>query len=238
MTTIVSGSGASSLSWPDARTKLRGDLWRPGTTGIPDDVCDRALHAALRRLESERRWMWLENLNAALTVTVDGSSFAAPSSANSISSLAYLSGTTGYDILTPMPVARVREAAKGTFVGYPTFYALFNGTIYLDTKIKAGSQFELVFKARTPDSITAAIQNPPAALGDKQSAVLALACADVALGFLKNADEAGRHQARYERLLDILMDEEDEARADVGGSGILPDMTLHNAAWGYAERRR
>jgi hypothetical protein len=52
--------GVSTLSWSAARDKVRGDLWRKGTTAIPDDVVDRALHASILDIESRRKWQWLE----------------------------------------------------------------------------------------------------------------------------------------------------------------------------------
>lgn len=177
--------------------------------------------------------MWLEQIPATLTAVADGPTIQVPASLNSVSSLAYLSGTTGYDILPPAPIAQVRMDAAGTYVGYPTSYALLNGVIYFDCNVRAGSQFDLIYKARTPDSITATIADPPITLGDKQQAVLACACADIALGFLKDEANASRHEARYQQFLQILMDEEDESRGDVHGEGIVPDTSLHFAAFGY-----
>lgn len=177
--------------------------------------------------------MWLEQVPLTITATVAGPSIPAPASLQSISSIAYLSGTTGYDLLVPAPIAQVRMDAAGTYIGYPGNYALLNSVIYLDCNIAVGARFDLIYKARTPDSIAATVADPPATLGDKQAAILACACADIALGYLKNADEAGRHEARFQQFLQILMDEEDEKRGDVHGEGIVPDTALYFAAFGY-----
>ncbi len=199
---------------------------------MPDDVCDRALHAALRRLEAERRWLWLQNVNATLTADVAGSVIDLPATIQSVNSLAYLTGTTGYDVLTAQPLASVRQAARSTVTGYPDAYCFTPGKLYLDNAVAAASSFEIAFSARTVDDIAATVAAPPATLSLKQNAVLAAACADAALGYLKNEAEAARQEARYTRFLDTLMDEEDEARTDEWGGGIVPDTELRVAAFG------
>lgn len=177
--------------------------------------------------------MWLEQVPLTITASVSAAQITAPTSLQSISSIAYTSGTTGYDPLTPAPLVQVRMDAAGNYIGYPDTYALSNGIIYLNCKIAVGATFDLVYKARTPDSISSTVADPPATLGDKQAAVIACACADISLGYLKNTEQASRHEARFQQFLEILMDEEDEARSDKQGEGIVPDTSLHFAAFGY-----
>lgn len=230
--TIIYGDGASSLSWADACTKMRGDLWRPGSSGIPDDVCDRALHAALRKLESERRWKWLEAINATLTMDAAGASIVAPSDLGRVASIAYLSGPAAYDLLTVESPQVVRASAVGTYSGAPSFYATGQGNIYFDCNVAAGAQFELIYDGRTPDSIDIAKSNPPYVLTLQQNPILALACADVAMGYLKNEDEAARQMQRYSSMLETLFNEDDDARDDEFGGAVVPDTALYDAAYG------
>lgn len=230
--TIVVGSGFLPVSWEVARNKVRGDLWRPGPQGVPDDQVDRALHAALRKLESERRWLWLQNIPATITATAQGAELPRPADSGVVNAIAYLSGSTGYDLLTATTLQAVRSASRGTYVGSPSAYSLAEDRIHLDCRVAVGATFEISYRARTPLRIEAAIQAPPVTLSLHTAAVVALACAQVALTYLKNEAEAARHQAAYRDMLDTLFSVEDDARADEHGGFIAPDNSLHIAAYG------
>ena len=106
----------------------------------------------------------------------------------------------------------------------------------LDTAVAVGSVFELIYKSRTPDLIEQAIATPPVTLWLRQTAVIAAACAEVALGYLKNDAEYGRQERRYQMQISILTDEEDEARTDEFGAGIIPDTEMRVAAFGREAR--
>ncbi len=200
---------------------------------MPDDVCDRAIHAALRRIESERSWTWLENITSSLVADTQGSDIAVPAQCGAIWSLAYLSGTTGYDRLKNAPLPNVRELQQGAFVGYPSAYNFSNGRVYLDCAVPEGATFELIWKSRTPRNVADAVTDPPITLSLERNAVIAYACYDVALSFLKNEAEAARQNARFQQLLQTMMDEEDEARADSTGGCVVPDQSYHVAAYGF-----
>jgi hypothetical protein len=231
--TIVFGPSVAETSWAAARDMVREDLWRRTTSALPDDQVDRGLHTALLELESERRWLWLENLQGALEMGVDAETVALPASVKSVSSIAYLSGTTGYDILIQKPLPMVRQVARGSQNGFPTFYAISNQQLYFDCSVAQGGQFELIFKSACPRYIEQAIATPPITLTLQGPAVIARACAHIALTYLKNEEEAARQQAAYDRILDRLFNEEDEARTDSAGGGcIQPDDSLHRAAFG------
>lgn len=225
-----------AITWQQARDKVRQDLWRPGTSGIPDDVVDRALHAALRELEAERRWLWLENISSTLSATVAGSILDVPAHFGAVSSLAYLSGTTGYDILLPYALAFVRESARGTTTSYPSGYALHNDKLYLDTNVKVGDDFEIVFTSQTSPDIAATIADPPATLNLEQDAIIAAAAASVALSYLKNEADASRQDTKYQRRLSMLIDIEDRARGDEHGGCVVPDSAYRDSAFGYGGR--
>lgn len=231
--TIVFGPSAAETSWDEARIKVREDLWRRTTSALPDDQVDRALHTALLELEAERRWLWLENLTGALTMAVDADNVALPASVKSVSSIAYLSGTVGYDTLKQLPIARVRELSRGSANGFPTWYAITNQQLYFDCSVAQGGEFELIFSAACPRYIDLAIDTPPITLTLQEPAIIALAASHVALTYLKNGDEAARQRAAYDRILDRLFNEEDQARSDIYGGGcIQPDDALHLAAYG------
>jgi hypothetical protein len=222
-----------TITWQQARDKVRQDLWRPGTSGVPDDVVDRALHAALRELETQRRWLWLQNLTSTLTVATAGSTVDVPTHFGNVTSIAYLSGTNGYDILHPYPLAHVRDAATGTATGYPCAYALHDEKFYFDTQLKVGDEFELVFSSETSTDIAATIATPPVTLDLEQDTVIAAACAAIAIGYLRDEASAARFEAKYNRRLEMLMDIEDRKRADEHGGNIIPDTAYHVAANGY-----
>ncbi|MCH2238901.1 MAG: hypothetical protein A2792_01045 [Sphingomonadales bacterium RIFCSPHIGHO2_01_FULL_65_20] len=234
---IIYGEGADTLSWTQARDKVRSDLWRPGISGVPDDVADRALHAGLRRLETERKWLWLQAVQATLTAETQTDVLDAPADCASISSLAYLNGDIGFDPVRAASLEYTRQEARGGQLGYPTYHAFVAATppkIYLDAFVIAGSQFHLIYQAKTPDSIAACIATPPFTLTHRQEAVIAAACRHVALSYLKNTEEAVRQEAAYQTMLEIYEAEEDQARSDDYGPGIEPDMTYYDAARGRA----
>lgn len=225
------GSIASTVSWEDARARVRTDLWRTAGS-LSDDSVDRGIHAALRKLESERRWHWLENIDAQLTVENDGAFIPRPVSLRSIASLAYAAAPRGYTRLDAKPLSHVRAMAQNAGFGSPSDYCLAQDGIYLDCPVRTGATFDLIFKGGTPIDLASAMMDPPITLTIQMEPVIAFACAHIALVRLKNESEAQRHSLAYEALLQTLFDEEDEVRIDQSGGGIVPDNTLHRAAYG------
>ena len=227
MTIILGSAGGSSVSWTDVRAKVRGDLWRPGN-GVSDDVVNRALHAALLEIEAERRWLWNENVQAALTVDVGGNTAFLSAAVGAITALSYTS-QGAQDPLTPLPLVNVRELARSSS-GSPTFYALgADGLLYFDTTVPAGATFELIFSAQCPEQLGDAVDVFSITMNKHQQAVIALASSYVALTFLKNEQEAARQRSGYERHLDRMMNAEDQKR---GGGFIQPDNDYFIAAHG------
>ncbi len=220
------------LTWTEARAKVRGDLWRTGTQGIPDDVCDRALHASLLDLESQRRFLWLEDVILTVAMAAADDKLA-QQGISSISSIAYLSSPSGYDVLDLVPLQIVRTKARGSAPGAPSCYAFSNGTVYFDTQVPIGGQFELVAHVRTPKDLDAAVAAASnETLAREQQAVLSRACFYVAGTYLKDSENAARHEGAWERHLLRILDEEDEARGSVNGGLIVPDTAYRDAAFG------
>lgn len=223
-----------ALTWDQARGKVRGDLWRPGTTGIPDDVCDRALHAALQEIEQARRFLWLENIAQTVAAATDTAVIPAPPALRSISSIAQIRDDGSMDdALSVLSLARVRIMASETpSNSYPSNYALSGGSIYLDGEVPTGTMFEVIGIAGTPDDLPTAVAAGPAnpTLQLYQSLVIAGACRDVALTYLKNDAEAVRQGAAFDRRLERLTDREDEQRGDNYGGCIVPDTGYQDMA--------
>ena len=229
------------LTWSDARTKVRGDLWR-SATGIPNDVCDRGLHDALLELEAERRWLWLEGVTLSGAFAAAASQFTAPVDLRSITSMMFLrDGVNATDVLTPLPLGRVRfnQNFDGLQSTWPTAYALSLGTtgtgntIYLDSLAPAGAKFELVYTAKTPDLLEDAIAAPTnVTLQKHQTAVISNACHYIALNYLRNQEEAVRQRAGYSLRLARLIEVEDEARADAYGGCAIPYTDYQDMAYG------
>lgn len=224
------------VTWSDARGKVRGDLWR-SSSGVPDDVCDRGLHSAIIELEAERRWLWLEDLNDSSAVEAETDEVAAPATLSSIQSLCYRRGA-GQTLDPPLDritLGQLRVMSSGPrTMGAPSAYALSEGTFYFDCLLPIGSSLELVYTARTPEDLAAAVAagDTNRTLQKAQSAVIAGACAYVALTYLKNEAEADRQQKAFDKHLERLCDQEDEARGDLTGGLIQPDTSYHDEARG------
>lgn len=220
-----------TITWSGARDKVRGDLWRPGTSGVPDDVCDRSLHAALLDLESRRRWLWLENIFHTVTLPMATAIVDLPVDLRSVTSFALTEpGGRIWPSLGVYPIGRIRELSSIGRQGNPLLFALSNGDAYLDCAAPAGSSFDLVYTARTPQLLeTAVAAASNLTLSLQQAIVIAGAAARVALTYLKNEAEAARQQVVFDRGVDRLMDEEDDARS---GGSIIPDTDLAVMAWG------
>lgn len=215
-----------ALTWTDARSKVRGDLWRPGVSGVPDDVCDRALHASLLELEQERRFLFLENIRRTVALTEAAAVFDAPVDFRSIASIAQVQPDgKRLDALTSLPLPRVLILASSEPANaWPSNYAFNGGRIYLDGTVPAGTQFELVGIVSTPEDLdvaVAAVAN--LTLGLHQTTVIAGACAHVAATYLKNEAEEIRQRRVFDRGVERICDRDDEARADNYGPGIIPD---------------
>lgn len=231
--TIVFGPSLAETSWEDARERVREALWRRSSSALPDNLVDDAIHTALLAIEAERRWLWLENLTGAIEMPVDADNLALPLSVKSVSSLAHLSGTQSYDVLLQRPLHYVRQLSRGSIAGAPTFFAISDQQVYFDCNVPAGDRFELVFTSSCPRFVDQAIVTPPVTLTLQRPAVIALAAEHLSLTYLKNADEAARQRAAYERILERLFNEEDQRRVDtLDGGSIIPDDSFHRAAFG------
>lgn len=213
--------GPTGISWEEARSKVRGDLWRPGNS-LPDDIVDRALHASMLELEGEASWVWLENLVVVATTEERAAYIDLPGSVGRVTAIAYRSD----DMLDPLvaaPLATVR-AESGTCTGAPSRYAYSDNRVWFDSIVEPSTEFELIVSASTPEELTDAITAPPFTLQRQQQAVIANACHYVALTFMKNEQEAARQRGAYDRVLERLHNVEAQRR----GGMVQPDT------WGYA----
>jgi hypothetical protein len=213
--------GPDGLSWDDARAKVRGDLWRPGNS-LPDDVVNRALHASVLELEAECNWLWLENLTTLVTLEGDASFYDIPPTVSRVIALTIVEPVYS-EPLDQRPLSVVRIEAD-RIIGDPSCFAFGNARLWFDTTVAAGTKFEMVFSAATPEELEQALLSPCFTLQRQQQAVIANACAYVALTFMKNADEAGRQSAAYDRVLQRLHNTEAQQRggmiqADTWGMG-------------------
>lgn len=213
--------GPDRLSWEGARAKVRGDLWRPGNS-LPDDVVDRALHASVLDLEGECKWLWLEELTAIVSLDADAEFIDLPPTIGRVSSVSVRRGEYP-DLLDEATLTQVR-ATVSSDIGYPARWAMANGRIALDSRASAGTVFELIVTSQTPEVLEDALASPAVTLQLQQQAVIANACHHVALGFMKNAEEAARQRAIYDRIVERLLNVE----AEKHGGMIQPDT------WGNA----
>lgn len=221
-----------AITWSDARTKVRGDLWK-SASGVPDDVVDRALHSSLREIESKRNWLWLENITVSDALAVDSAIIALPSDMRSIRTLSFKRAGAVYmdPPLTRIELDVARTLATGVSIGWPSGYAYSQGNAYLDCVAEAGSIFELVYTSRTPERLEDAIAAAYIPTLDlHQDLAIAGAAARVALSFLRDETNAGRQQAKFDRAIDILVDIEDDQRADLTGPRIQPDTSYQDMA--------
>lgn len=224
-----------ALTWAQARDKVRGDLWRPGPTGVPDDVCDRALHASLLEIEGARRFSWLEDCRRTVALVAATSSFAFPTDLRSLGSLSLVRQDGKVEPpLERVTVERAKYSAAQTLsTGLPTAYALADGTIWLDAKADIGQAFDIVGFFATPDDLDAAIAAGAAnvTLQTQQVAVFHGACEQVAI-WMKNDAEAARRRAAFDRRLETICDRDDELREDTFGGGVQPDTAYQEMAGG------
>jgi len=220
-----------ALSWTDARTKVRGDLWK-SATALPDDVVNRALHAALLAIESERRWLYLENISESATLVAATDTIVAPDNCKSIDTLAYVEDGN-QEILTREQLSIVKRLASNSSGSWPNYYAFHGGNIHFDCVVPIGRQFYMVYKAATPEIMDAAIvfaTNPTLDL--HQQAVIAHACFQLAGTRLRNRDLARTYFETYEVHLSRMTDADDEARADLTGPSIAPYTEYYDSAFG------
>lgn len=224
--------GGSSLTWPTARDKVRLDLWRKGTTALPDDVVDRALHASILDIESRRKWQWLENLVGSLELDTAASQLDLPAACGAVQSLSVFQGSNPWsDPLELVPMATVRSMI-GNSGGYPVCYAISNGIAFFDSIAPASTRFELLFQAKCPDAVEAAVESPPITLSLHQQAVLAGAKALVALEYLHDDDKARRNSAAFDSHIARMEDRDDQQRGSDAGGSIQPNTDLFTAAHG------
>jgi hypothetical protein len=224
--------GSSTLSWSAARDKVRTDLWRKGSTAIPDDVVDRALHASILDIESRRKWLWLENVSGNITIDADNTVLNLPASCGVVQSLSVFVNANPYsDPLELVPLPKLREMV-GSARGYPSYYAMGDGVAFLDCIVPGGTSFELIFQAKCPDFLDDAVETPPITLSLHQQAVLAGAKALVALEFLHDDDKAARNSNAFEAHIRRMEDRDDALRGSDKGGTIQPYTDIQDAAFG------
>ena len=212
----------SGISWADARSKVRGDLWRPGGS-LSDDVVNRALHSSILDLEGEAKWLWLEQLVAIATLELDADHLDLIPAIGRVTSIAVRRDTWA-DPMTQRPLQTVRSSI-GNDVGDPSSWALADRVVYFDSRVQAGTTFEMVVSIATPRRLEAAVVSPSYTLAEQQQAVIAKACSYIAASYMKNADEAARQRAVYDSIVQRLLDVEAENR----GGMIQPDT------WGMGQ---
>jgi hypothetical protein len=178
---------------------------------------DRALHASVLDLEGECKWLWLEDLTAIVTVEAEAEFIELPPAIGRVSWVGVRRGTFA-DPLDEVPLNVIR-ANIGTNVGNPSRWAMMQGRIAIDSRVAVGTEFELIVTVQTPEELDDALQSPAVTLQLQQQAVIANACSHVALTFMKNADEAARQRAVYDRIVERLHNVEAERR----GGMIQPD---------------
>ncbi|MGW8135379.1 hypothetical protein ACWGNZ_07045 [Sphingomonas zeae] len=122
------------------------------------------------------------------------------------------------DHMDEVPLAAIRSNL-GTDVGSPGRWSMMNGRIALDSRAAASTEFELIVTSQTPEVLEDALASPAVTLQLQQQAVIANACHHVALGFMKNAEEAARQRAIYDRIVERLLNVE----AEKHGGMIQPD---------------
>lgn len=229
-----------AITWQQARDKLRGRLWKTGTSGCPDAECDAALHASIVELEAARQWLWLESIKASSTLGSATDRISLPADFSAPRSLCFrLSASQALDPpLERITLGRLRSllpANSSSTTGSPSFYCIEGGNIFLDCQAPAAAAFELIYTARTSDDLATAVAagDTNQTLQRQETAVIALAGHYLALNFLRNNDEATRKLAVYQRILARLEDTEDEQRGDLHGGCIVPDNYYQIAAEGY-----
>lgn len=221
-----------ALTWLEARDKVRGDLWRPGTSGVPDENVNRALHASILEIEADRRWLWLETILSTIELDAAASSFDLLPTVGAVHSLAVLYGVSDApDRLIRAQLQDVRFESPGS-AGTPTAYALSDRTVHLDTVAPQGTTFEMVFDAQTPPQMEDAVDSPSVTMILHQQAVIAGAKAYIALEYLQDEAKAMRNRKAFELHLDRMRDRDDQQRVELGGGSIVPDDALFIAAHG------
>jgi hypothetical protein len=220
-----------AINWSGARDKVRGDLWK-GASGVPDDVVDRAIHSVLLDLESKRRWLWLENIRHTEALSDATAILALPGDLRSVTTLSFQrSGQSFFDPpLERISVTQARMLASGGSGGWPLSYGLSGNQAFLDSEAPAGSTFDLVYSSETPPVLEDAIAaSTITTLNLHQAIIISGAAALVALGYLKDETNAGRHQAIYDKGVIRLEDRDDEQRGDTTGANIVPDTAYADA---------
>lgn len=222
------------ISWSAARDKVRGDLWRKGTTALPDDVVDRGLHASILEIEAERRWLFLEQVETSIALAVAASSISMPAGAGLIHSLSVFVGQANRsERLTRTQLDVVRSMSPAS-PGIPSLYAMTDGVIHFDTIAPVGTVLEMIFDAECPERLEDAVNLQHATMAINQEAVLAGAKAFCAAEFLHDDDKAARNRAAFERHLSRMIDRDDLRRGDATTSGtIVPNDGLYFAAHGF-----
>lgn len=224
-----------ATTWSATRDSIRGDLWRT-SSGIPDDVCNRAIHQTLLAIENERAWLWLENITTIIPVTLPTKIVDLPADCSAIASLSYQrQGLTSFELLDRVNLTAVRfEASHSSIGGWPSMYAFSQGKAYLDREALADSSFELIYTGRTPENMDAAMVAPDTnrTLQKERAAVIAGAAAHIAITYLRNTAEHGRQRTAYEAMIERMHDTENNARSDNFGPSIMPDTAYQDAANG------
>lgn len=224
-----------AITWSQARDKIRGDLWRT-PSGLPDDVLNRALHVAIQEIEAERKWLWLESLSESISILVATEKIDLPADCYAVSALSFQRNPgTQLEPLAMHPLVYIRAlASQPSSSGYPAAFALNGNTAFLDRRVDVGSEFELIYTARTPEELSVAVAagDTNKTLQQKEAIVLAGAAAHAATTFLRNQAEYARQRMAFENMMERLHNTEDNARSGQFGGTIIPDTDYQYAARG------
>lgn len=224
------------MNYGEILDAVKDYLWRgqPGDTSLSEDVVHAHVQSAMRKLQSVRRWWWLESIRTSMSVTAGR--VAIPAQMKSITALSRVDGDVDRVPLDETHVVTLRARWDSDDTGDPVEYALHQGEIFLapaPTDARP-AELEIVYQGyllplTTSDTDKAKTN---ALLTDHPLAVIYSAAAALASGYLQDPQMADRYAALASVEVASMEEEDDERKASLYGGNVVPDLYLYQRAHG------
>lgn len=218
------------MNYSEIRASIVTDhLWR---TDIPDATVHEHLLAAQEFVQSQRRWQFLDNLNA--SVSSGAASFSLPpGSATPLRINSLLVNTNGSLLnVERRPRSTLRELFAATTTGTPRYYDFFQSQFFVAPTPDRTYTYEVWFSGRLARP---AITDTTATNYLTDNAPLALiyrASETLARGLLHDDNAAQRYANLFAQELAVLEEADDALAGTFSDGNMQPDTLIYDAAFG------
>lgn len=216
------------MQWSDLKATIKDTIWR---SDLSDSTVDRYARSAIQEIIAYRKWPWLSQRRT--TANFQSKEVVLPQDVGWLRAVILRNGTEPWPV-TRTSLANLRATYDTDETGIARHYALDGQCLVLSATPDQPYTLEIVYDLAakpTGDAWTNYLTENYA------QAVIDLACARLAAGYLHDAEAAQRYLALYMTTRETMDSDADRRLTDDGSDHVVPDDLYHTAAFDTPYRR-